>query len=87
MSLMTYEQIQERLRRNGVRARVVSKATGIGEVALSRLKRGHVNQPKYETLRKLTDYFEAQDEIEALRKQAEARRRLAEAIAQENDNA
>lgn len=46
----------------------VARETGVGFVTISRLKRGHVTQPRYDTLEKLSRYIlDNPEEVEVLR--------------------
>jgi transcriptional regulator with XRE-family HTH domain len=42
----------------------VSKAAGLSHQAVWRLAKGHSKSPSYETIKKLSDYFESQSSIE-----------------------
>lgn len=46
----------------------VANATGVGFVTISRIKRGHVTHPRYETLERLSRYIlDNPEEVEVLR--------------------
>lgn len=38
--------------------KVVAEKTGVHFVTISRIKRGHVDNPNYDTMQKLSEYFE-----------------------------
>jgi len=56
MELLTVEQILERFKGRSIR--YISRQTGISEVSLHRLKHGQVDNPKYETIKTLSEFFD-----------------------------
>jgi len=42
---------------------VVSEKTGLHENTIRRLKTGEIKLPSYDTMKKISDYFEEQDEV------------------------
>jgi DNA-binding Xre family transcriptional regulator len=55
--IMSYEEIRHCLQNS--KGSDVSRATKIGNAALSRLRKGRVTHPTYRTLQVLTEYFQA----------------------------
>jgi predicted transcriptional regulator len=54
--LMKPEEITKRLQDRSTGA--VAKATGIGICTISMMRQGKIKNPRYETLRKLSEYFQ-----------------------------
>ena len=53
--LLTPEEITKKLQDRSTGA--VSKATGIGMATVSMLRQGKIKNPRFETLKKMSDYF------------------------------
>lgn len=56
--MLTLPQIIEKLQDRSGKA--IADKTGIHFVTISRIKNGHIDNPSYDTIAKLSDYFERQ---------------------------
>lgn len=51
-----YEKIEKLLKKHGITAYALSKATGISTAAMTDYKKGR-SKPRVDTLKKIADYF------------------------------